>query len=60
MKKKFQLDLPTEYGSFDLIAYEQINSKETHIALKKGVWSDEDEVMDLEYILHVYWRYLGL
>ena len=28
-----------------MIAYEQINSKETHIALKKGVWSDEDEVM---------------
>ena len=45
IEKKVSISLPTEYGSFDLIAYEQINSKETHIALKKGVWSDEDEVM---------------
>ena len=45
IEKKVSISLPTEYGSFDLIAYEQINSKETHIALKKGFWSDEDEVM---------------
>jgi 3,4-dihydroxy 2-butanone 4-phosphate synthase/GTP cyclohydrolase II len=45
IEKKVSISLPTKYGSFDLIAYEQINSKDTHIALKKGSWNDDDEVL---------------
>jgi 3,4-dihydroxy 2-butanone 4-phosphate synthase/GTP cyclohydrolase II len=45
IEKKVSISLPTKYGSFDLIAYEQINSKDTHIALKKGSWDDDDEVL---------------
>ncbi len=45
IEKKVSIKLPTKFGSFDLIAYEQVNSKDTHIALKKGNWDDEDEVL---------------
>lgn len=45
IEKKVSINLPTKFGSFDLIAYEQLNSKDTHIALKKGNWGDDDEVL---------------
>ncbi|MFL3022716.1 MAG: bifunctional 3,4-dihydroxy-2-butanone-4-phosphate synthase/GTP cyclohydrolase II [Cytophagales bacterium] len=45
IEKKVSISLPTKFGSFDLIAYEQLNSKDTHIALKKGNWGDDDEVL---------------
>ncbi len=45
IEKKVSISLPTKFGTFDLIAYEQINTKDTHIALKKGNWDDDDEVL---------------
>ena len=45
IERKVEINLPTEFGVFNLIAYEQNNSKDTHIALKKGNWSSNDEVM---------------
>lgn len=38
------VDMPTEYGDFELVAYKQVTSDETHLALIKGSWTEDDEV----------------
>ncbi len=40
-----QVDMPTEYGNFKMIAYKQITTDETHLALVKGEWTEDDEVL---------------
>ena len=45
IEKKDQIKLPTKFGNFELIAFEQTNTNEIHIALKKGKWLQEEEVL---------------
>lgn len=45
IKKEVTVDMPTEFGNFDLTAYTQTNTGETHLALTKGEWTKEDPVM---------------
>ncbi|MBI1184609.1 bifunctional 3,4-dihydroxy-2-butanone-4-phosphate synthase/GTP cyclohydrolase II [bacterium] len=40
-----EVDMPTEFGNFKLIAFKQITTDETHLALVKGSWTEEDEVL---------------
>ncbi|MFM7709687.1 MAG: bifunctional 3,4-dihydroxy-2-butanone-4-phosphate synthase/GTP cyclohydrolase II [Ferruginibacter sp.] len=40
-----RVDMPTQYGTFELIAYTQINTGETHMALKKGQWAPDEPVL---------------
>lgn len=40
-----KVDMPTEYGDFELIAFKQITTDETHLALVKGEWSKDEPVM---------------
>ena len=37
--------MPTKYGSFDLMAFRQINTGEVHLALKKGEWEKDEPVL---------------
>ena len=37
--------MPIEAGDFKLISYEQKDTKDIHIALKKGNWNENDEVL---------------
>lgn len=39
------VNMPTEYGSFQLRAYRQTNTEEVHLALIKGSWEKNDPVM---------------
>src|SRR5690554_5308331 len=43
--KELEVNMPTKYGEFKLIAYTQIDTGEQHIVLKKGDWEDGEEVM---------------
>jgi 3,4-dihydroxy 2-butanone 4-phosphate synthase/GTP cyclohydrolase II len=37
--------MPTEWGSFELVAFKQINTGDTHLALIKGSWEKDEPVM---------------
>lgn len=39
------VEMPTEFGDFDLVAYNQINTGETHLALTKGSWDENEPVL---------------
>jgi len=43
--KQVEVNMPTEYGDFRLVAYEQINTAEVHMALVKGEWKSDEPVM---------------
>lgn len=45
IKREIGVDLPTEFGHFDLIAFKQINTGETHLALTKGTWEKDEPVL---------------
>ena len=45
IEEKETVDLPTEYGNFKLISFEQKDTKDIHLALKKGDWNEHDEVL---------------
>lgn len=45
IKKQVTVNLPTEYGDFDLTAYEQLGSPEVHMALVKGTWEPNEPVL---------------
>ena len=42
IKEQIRVQLPTKYGHFELIAYEQINTGEIHMAMKKGHWQKDE------------------
>ena len=45
IKEEVRVQLPTKYGAFELIAFEQLNTKEIHMALKKGEWKKDEPVL---------------
>ncbi|WP_143960745.1 bifunctional 3,4-dihydroxy-2-butanone-4-phosphate synthase/GTP cyclohydrolase II [Litoribacter populi] len=45
IKREIGVDLPTEWGDFDLIAFRQTNTDEIHLALIKGEWEEDEPVM---------------
>jgi len=51
MKKESQVlrqvdvNMPTAFGDFKLVAYEQVNTNEVHMALVKGTWEKDEPVM---------------
>jgi 3,4-dihydroxy 2-butanone 4-phosphate synthase/GTP cyclohydrolase II len=45
IKREIEVDMPTEYGHFKLIAFDQINSNEVHMALVKGTWEKDEPVL---------------
>lgn len=45
IKREIGVDMPTAAGHFDLYAYKQSNTGETHLALVKGTWEPNEPVM---------------
>ena len=45
IQREIAVDLPTEFGHFDLIAFKQIQTGETHLALTKGAWTKDEPVL---------------
>ena len=39
------VQMPTKYGIFELIAFEQITTGEIHLAIKKGSWKEDEPVL---------------
>ncbi len=45
ISREIEVDMPTEHGHFKLVAYQQTNSHETHLALVKGTWEKDEPVL---------------
>ena len=45
IKREIGVDMPTEWGHFDLIAYRQVQDNQLHLALIKGSWDKNEPVM---------------
>ncbi|MEP7256398.1 MAG: bifunctional 3,4-dihydroxy-2-butanone-4-phosphate synthase/GTP cyclohydrolase II [Ferruginibacter sp.] len=45
IKEEVRVQLPTKFGVFELIAFEQLNTGEIHMALKKGEWKKDEPVL---------------
>jgi 3,4-dihydroxy 2-butanone 4-phosphate synthase/GTP cyclohydrolase II len=43
--REIGVEMPTEWGDFELIAYKNKNTGETHLALIKGAWEETEPVM---------------
>jgi 3,4-dihydroxy 2-butanone 4-phosphate synthase/GTP cyclohydrolase II len=37
--------MPTKYGQFELVAFTQLNTGETHMALRKGSWTKDEPIL---------------
>lgn len=45
IRREIQVDMPTEHGHFNLVAFEQTNTQEVHLALVKGTWDAHEPVL---------------
>ncbi len=45
IKRETTVKMPTKYGEFELVAYTELTSGDTHLAIKKGEWEAGDPVM---------------
>ncbi len=45
IRREVNVDLPTELGDFELVAYTQTNTGDHHLVLRKGSWTAEEPVL---------------
>ncbi|MDR1878372.1 MAG: bifunctional 3,4-dihydroxy-2-butanone-4-phosphate synthase/GTP cyclohydrolase II [Bacteroidales bacterium] len=45
IRREEEVSLPTQWGTFKLIAYTQLNNNNTHLALQKGTWEKGEEIL---------------
>lgn len=45
IEREIGIQMPTEFGNFEMIAYRQLNTNEIHLALIKGKWDKDEPVM---------------
>lgn len=45
IERQIQVDMPTEWGNFDMTAYKQVSTGDNHIALVKGSWEKGESIM---------------
>jgi 3,4-dihydroxy 2-butanone 4-phosphate synthase/GTP cyclohydrolase II len=45
IKREIEVAMPTEHGDFRLVAFEQTNTKDVHLALIKGTWEKDEPVL---------------
>jgi len=43
--REVKVDLPTDFGNFQLVAYTQTNTGDSHLALVKGQWQEDEPVL---------------
>lgn len=45
IRREQEVNLPTRWGNFKLIAYTQLNNNATHLVLRKGDWREDEPVL---------------
>jgi len=45
IKKEVEVYLPTAFGDFQLVAYTQTNTGDSHLALIKGSWEEDEPIL---------------
>ena len=45
IKREIGVELPTDFGDFELIAFRQTNTQELHLALIKGKWEKDEPIL---------------
>ena len=40
-----EIQMPTEYGDFELVVFKQITTDQNHLALVKGTWTEDEPVL---------------
>jgi len=45
IQREIGVDLPTDFGDFELIAFRQTNTQELHLALIKGKWDKDEPIL---------------
>ena len=45
IKRELTLQIETKYGPFDVIAYTQMTTGDTHLAIRKGYWDSDEPVL---------------
>jgi len=45
IKEEVRVHMPTKHGDFELVAFKQTNTGETHLALVKGKWEKDEPVL---------------
>jgi 3,4-dihydroxy 2-butanone 4-phosphate synthase/GTP cyclohydrolase II len=45
IRREVTVELPTEYGDFELVAYTQTNTEDHHLVLRKGSWEPSEPVL---------------
>jgi 3,4-dihydroxy 2-butanone 4-phosphate synthase/GTP cyclohydrolase II len=45
IERDVDVDMPTEFGNFRLVAYKQTSTQEVHLALVKGTWAKDEPVL---------------
>lgn len=45
VKKEIEVELATPFGKFDVIAFTQMTTGDTHLAIKKGTWKSDEPVL---------------
>ncbi|TAE96557.1 MAG: bifunctional 3,4-dihydroxy-2-butanone-4-phosphate synthase/GTP cyclohydrolase II [Runella slithyformis] len=45
IEREITVDMPTEWGHFEMTAYRQTNTNELHLALVKGKWEKDEPIL---------------
>ena len=45
IERQVRVEMPTEWGNFNLVAYKQTTNDQTHLALVKGTWEDDEAIL---------------
>src|SRR5690606_7022862 len=45
IQEEVRVNLPTQFGNFELVAFTQKNTGEHHLALKKGDWTEDEAIL---------------
>jgi len=45
IKKELEVKLSTKFGDFEVVAFTQVTTGDTHLAIKKGEWKIDDPVL---------------
>lgn len=45
IEKLVEVDMPTKHGNFKLAAFKQTTSGEEHLAITKGNWTDDEDIL---------------
>ena len=45
IRREVKVDLPTDHGDFQLVAYTQTNTGDSHLALTKGTWKEDEPIL---------------